>query len=345
MATAYLAQKLMTLKLDKVEVDNIRQIRNSVLKEKRKLAVSIKQIVNQQKCHKTCRLCLRPGDQKICGGLDDSQFIAKDIKYVTGIEVLVNDGKPQHICNTCMENLQTAVNLKKTAEITQWRLQKECEIVNEQEIEDLVNTNPPAHKKHHNSYFVEKVSQIVREWRCKECNNTFQNEAEFTGHVCLRSCNFMCEVCGSKLKTIGRLKRHRLTHHKGERPHKCRYCSFSAFTRYDIQIHERWHTGDRPFQCNICSCTFTCKSTLWKHRKTHEPPKFHCKLCPRSFRFKQVLRDHIANFHTKLMTHLCNYCDKAFATRRKMLKHERKVHKRPNLRSVIKKDPSLKNVA
>lgn len=39
MATAYLAQKLMTLKLDKVEVDKIRQIRRSILKEKQKVGV------------------------------------------------------------------------------------------------------------------------------------------------------------------------------------------------------------------------------------------------------------------------------------------------------------------
>lgn len=39
MATAYLARKLMTLKLDKGELDKIKLIRRGILKEKRKVEV------------------------------------------------------------------------------------------------------------------------------------------------------------------------------------------------------------------------------------------------------------------------------------------------------------------
>lgn len=55
---------------------------------------------------------------------------------------------------------------------------------------------------------------------------------------------------------------------------KCDHCNKSFKKPSDLVRHIRIHTGEKPFACHICTRSFTVKSTLDSHMKTHEAGKF-----------------------------------------------------------------------
>lgn len=57
-------------------------------------------------------------------------------------------------------------------------------------------------------------------------------------------------------------------------------------------VHERAHTGIRPLACPHCPATFLNSSNLASHKRRHLPPTYHCQMCAKSFKFKEV-RHHV----------------------------------------------------
>ncbi|XP_026729114.1 zinc finger protein 454-like [Trichoplusia ni] len=331
MTSTILAQKLLSVKLSSGEFEKNKWLLLNNMEELNRAKSSLKRVIEKQEENKTCRICLKSGYRRIFGGKDFDTV--NSIKNILFIHVCENDGKPQYICRACEVTLLNAEQLKQTAEITQWRLQQEYEMTSS------LPMDTDLKRSKHGGYFIERGSKVIREWACGKCRQTFDSQEQFTEHENLLTCHsittcFVCEICGLALKSITRLKRHRLIH-TGELLYPCSHCPYRARTKYALLVHERAHTGVRPIACPHCPAKFLNSSNLASHKRRHMPPAYHCHLCDKKFRFKETLHNHLATKHSTAKPHICSSCGKAFSTRKMICRHERRVHNRPKLRSGI----------
>ncbi|XP_035432752.2 zinc finger protein 62 homolog [Spodoptera frugiperda] len=331
MTSSLLVQKLMSVKLNTGEFEKIKWLRANNDEKTFKTVSSLRKLLQNPRYRKTCRLCLKPGSKRMFGSNDFD--IAVVIKQLLQIQVTEDDNKPQYICKACEVVLRNADQLRQTAEVTQWRLQQELELMTSME-----SDSEEKEKKPHGGYFVKKGATVVREWTCAKCRQIFDSQKMFTEHgklPCSRGDkSFVCETCGLELKSMTRLKRHMLIH-TGELLYPCIQCPYRARTKYALMVHERAHSGERPLTCPHCPATFLNSSNLASHKRRHLPPAYHCHVCVKSFRFKEALQNHLATQHSTAKPHVCNSCGKAFSTRKMIRRHERRVHNRPKLRSGI----------
>ncbi|XP_061162375.1 zinc finger protein 236-like [Saccostrea echinata] len=97
--------------------------------------------------------------------------------------------------------------------------------------------------------------------------------------------------------------------------HQCSHCPKSFKKPSDLVRHIRIHTGEKPYSCEICSRSFTVKSTLDSHMKTHgtNHKKFSCHICCSRFSTKGSLKVHM-RLHTGAKPFKCPHCDLRFRT-------------------------------
>ena len=132
-------------------------------------------------------------------------------------------------------------------------------------------------------------------------------------------------------------------HSSGQPPlahHTCRFCSYSSKYLQHVQMHENTHTGEKPFKCRNCSFRAGNPGRLFEHRQanpncrsptsnTHKTvpekpsrsptsPEFpakdpttgrlRCSRCPKTFKDKVSLKIHRYK-HTGQKPFPCEYCD------------------------------------
>ena len=88
-------------------------------------------------------------------------------------------------------------------------------------------------------------------------------------------------------------------------------------------IYERTHTGEKHYRCSFCIKMFAQNQDLKKHERTHTGEKNLCLfiLWQEIWR-KSEYKDAWKNSH-KQKPFECLYCDKTFARKNIMKKHER----------------------
>ncbi|XP_045771799.1 zinc finger protein 90-like isoform X2 [Maniola jurtina] len=282
MTTILLSKKLLSLKANKIEFEKIQYLKNLNKQEMDETNKALQKLKNRA-CN-SCRLCLRPAETNIFINKTGINF-AEDIKNILGIEVKKNDGRPQYICSECATTLGKAVELKQIAELAQWRLQQEAEMVSASESSCADNIGDDTNNDNE-----EIIIYHVDAPKCKQCQKVpnASNDCE----SCQRNAkkrrlgSYVCETCGLELKTVTRLKTHMKTH-TNEFDFPCEFCPYRARCSTSLRIHVRSHTGDRPYLCVQCHSTFTSASNLASHRRSHLPPAYKCDICQRGFKFRQ----------------------------------------------------------
>ncbi|MEQ2191140.1 hypothetical protein XENOCAPTIV_021782 [Xenoophorus captivus] len=138
--------------------------------------------------------------------------------------------------------------------------------------------------------------------------------------------------------------------HTGERPHKCKHCSYAAADSSSLKKHLRIHYDERPFKCQICPYASRNSSQLTVHLRSHTGSYLNVliKLCMADlllqashlfgFNFKEMhlssassyrcamkgnLKSHTRINHNTQNLLLCEQCDYKSASRSAMRQHAR----------------------
>uniref|UniRef100_A0A182RAT1 Zinc finger protein n=1 Tax=Anopheles funestus TaxID=62324 RepID=A0A182RAT1_ANOFN len=141
---------------------------------------------------------------------------------------------------------------------------------------------------------------ITGQHRCKLCGLVFNRKENLNRHIMLKhgEATIQCDLCPKKFKTVTVLNIHKLSH-TGEKRFKCRTegCDKRYITACDRRRHEMSvHTFERPHKCSFCNAAFIRKHQLTVHERRHTGDKpFVCPICGKDFVEAYPLRNHMRN--------------------------------------------------
>lgn len=126
-------------------------------------------------------------------------------------------------------------------------------------------------------------------YSCKYCEEHFMTRAEQLAHsntVHAGEGDFVCHLCGKKMKTILSLENH-VKLHSGLKEFKCDMCDSAFATNHSLKCHKKIHDrgpdNSLQYVCHVCQKPMSNKSSLNQHLKTHQSTKPHqCQHCSAS---------------------------------------------------------------
>ncbi|XP_053603904.1 zinc finger protein 853-like [Plodia interpunctella] len=143
-----------------------------------------------------------------------------------------------------------------------------------------------------------------------------------------------CSVCDKTLSSRSALARHARAHASPRaRAHACRTCGRAFAQRAVLLRHELVHQENRPFKCPQCPKSFTQRSALESHTRSHAPPharplSLHlCGSCPKVFLYPSGLSRHMSVHEGRVYT--CDDCGRHFRDKSALQRHLRSAtHRR-----------------
>ena len=168
--------------------------------------------------------------------------------------------------------------------------------------------------------------------KCRSCEKMFLTKQQATnheklshGHKCVE-----CDECGKMFVTSGQLNHHRKLMHKNNAV-GCDLCDKTfkneAYLRTHVKrVHSKTEHTPGTWTCPTCNSVVSSKSQkglrslMKRHLETHEPPKYNCDYCDKSFRDKGNYDGHI-NEHKGLTPYKCEPCNKSYASQGGLYQH------------------------
>ncbi|XP_060078751.1 zinc finger protein 69-like [Ylistrum balloti] len=107
----------------------------------------------------------------------------------------------------------------------------------------------------------------------------------------------------------------------------CRICNTSCVDRIQLQIHEnRYHFRNETVKCKVCKKMYKNIQSLRNHTLAVHGVKGQphlCHHCPAKFKWAMTLKQHIEEIHEGKMNIICKVCNKKFARKSQLTRHER----------------------
>lgn len=133
-------------------------------------------------------------------------------------------------------------------------------------------------ENHKSSQHGEYLDEHQNVYKCRLCNEKFDNRTDLYSHMKNHSKDsqeLLCDTCGKCFTNNHNLKNHMRTH-LDIRPHACTLCEKRFRTRLLLKQHLHVHTGIKEFQCTVCMQSFAKQDSLRIHMKKrhgdYQPP-------------------------------------------------------------------------
>ncbi|XP_020716175.1 zinc finger protein 99 isoform X2 [Ceratitis capitata] len=164
-------------------------------------------------------------------------------------------------------------------------------------------------------------------FKCKSCNEAFQNKTLMTQHLKSKHGNketFVCEECGEVIiGSIRTLRDHMLTH-TNYAPFECNVCGKCFKLKTRLKRHMDIH-GEKHI-CNECGLQLSSRATLYHHSFVHSDAMPHkCDYCGRAFKRSKTLKNHLI-LHTGLKPYACDFCEMTFTNGTSYRTHKKNMH-------------------
>ncbi|XP_064089711.1 zinc finger protein 91-like [Macrobrachium nipponense] len=189
-----------------------------------------------------------------------------------------------------------------------------------------------------------------KSFRCKFCEKCFVEKSGLKAHIMThRPVNEPCPQCGKIFKTHRTLTRHLRTHLN--MLYKCALCPKEFRHEESLRVHKKIH--QEGGSGNVCGyCGKDCKTPYYLQlhmTNKHEGLKYKCKVCHRSFEWKQSYHKHMVIHnensdgtvkftsgvafrkaheykHSQVKKYSCDICGKWFQSGNIRDKHAKTVH-------------------
>lgn len=159
----------------------------------------------------------------------------------------------------------------------------------------------------------------------KRKNVTFANDAEVPGKKHKLDAGSQLNFDASSTEQHGNLT----MNNRADDTYKCAICAKEYSRNSKLEAHMKAHENDIMFNCAICNRKFSrSKENNWKsHVEGCKLKLFECYLCKKKMHLKINLLEHIRN-HAGVKRFRCSKCAQRFVSKRAVLGHIKKDHKK-----------------
>lgn len=127
--------------------------------------------------------------------------------------------------------------------------------------------------------------------------------------------------CSKIFSTQNGLRIH-IAGHIDEEQFECEQCSKKFRTLTQLKVHIKSRKETKSFKCDLCGTRFHTQSQLTRHLATYhgEESIFKCKQCPKSFKMKRFLAQHLLS-HKPIQPIQCTQCPKSYFSKSYFTEH------------------------
>ncbi|XP_064075940.1 zinc finger protein 39-like isoform X1 [Vanessa tameamea] len=274
---------------------------------------------------------------------------SEDLRLVTGLEIKVNDGLPQKICDKCIEVIHVALQFRRTSK------KSEKTLLNKYFGKSKKKFTAKASKSVANKCPKEETEKEEIDFSYEDVfENDFQNELDFSysnddvapkkdqeiniptekrkREIIPNAMSYKCNICSKDFRMKATYKAHMRFH---TNYCVCESCGKRCRNNNQLQEHKRARHGlGRIHKCAYCEYSSATKEALTIHERRHTGERpYVCDHCGATFHRRSNLVQHIA-IHLPEKNFQCQICNKREKSRKRLQVHEYKRHRENRYRYV-----------